>query len=338
MPCSMLGIINATNEFDTFQNFTAHRSLASLPFAGRYRLIDFMLSNMVNSGITNVAIFTRGEIRSLMDHLGSGKQWDLDRKRDGLFVFTPDGYSGNERFGSFAHFARNITYFLRSKQEYVVITNCYTIGTIDFCKILDHHIETEADITEVFYDGKSIQTYILKKNLLLSLFKQYKDQGYYSILDVVHDKRHKFHINMYEWSGYIAIIDSLQRYYQNSLDLLQPAVWKEVFINEEPIFTKVKDEPPTRYKKDAKVANSIIANGCIIEGEVENSILFRSVKVGKGAVVRNSIIMQKCQIEENCVLDGVIVDKDVKIENGVQLTGTGEIPYIVEKGTVQKGR
>jgi glucose-1-phosphate adenylyltransferase len=154
----------------------------------------------------------------------------------------------------------------------------------------------------------------------------------------VHDKRHKFHINMYEWSGYIAIIDSLQRYYQNSLDLLQPAVWKEVFINEEPIFTKVKDEPPTRYKKDAKVANSIIANGCIIEGEVENSILFRSVKVGKGAVVRNSIIMQKCQIEENCVLDGVIVDKDVKIENGVQLTGTGEIPYIVEKGTVQKGR
>ena len=338
MPCSMLGIINASNDFNTFQNLTAHRSLASLPFAGRYRLIDFMLSNMVNSGITNVAIFTGLEIRSLMDHLGSGKQWDLDRKRDGLFVFTPDGNSGNERFGSFAHFARNITYFLRSKQEYVVITNCYTIGTIDFCKILDNHIEVQADITEVFYEGKSLQTFILKKNNLLSLFEQYKNQGYYSILDVVHDKRHKFQINKYEWTGYIAIIDSLQSYYQNSLDLLQPTVWKQVFTKDEPIFTKVKDEPPTRYKKDAKVANSLIANGCNIEGEVENSILFRSVKVGKGAVVRNSVIMQKCQIGENCLLDGVIIDKDVKIEDGVQLKGTLVAPYVVEKGTIQKGR
>ncbi|MEH7747673.1 sugar phosphate nucleotidyltransferase [Neobacillus drentensis] len=338
MPCSMLGIINATNEFDSFKNLTAHRSLASLPFAGRYRLVDFMLSNMVNSGITNVAIFTGKEVRSLIDHLGSGKQWDLDRKRDGLFVFSPEGTSRIERFGSFAHFANNITYFLRSKQKYVVITNCNTIGTIDFCKILDHHIETEADITEVFHNGQSLQTYILDKNLLLSLFEQYKNQGYYTIFDVVHDKRHKFKINMYEWAGYITIIDSLQSYYQNSLDLLQPTVWKQVFTKNEPIFTKVKDEPPTQYKNAAKVTNSMIANGCIIQGEVENSILFRSVKVGKGAVIRNSIIMQKCQIGENCILDGVILDKDVKIDNGVQLAGTRETPYLVEKGTVQKGR
>ncbi|MGG1674801.1 sugar phosphate nucleotidyltransferase [Neobacillus sp. NRS-1170] len=334
----MLGIINATNESETFQNLTAHRTLASLPFAGRYRLIDFMLSNMVNSGITNVAIFTGHDVRSLMDHLGSGKQWDLDRKRDGLFVFTPDGKSRYERFGSFAHFARNITYFLRSKQKYVVITNCYTIGTIDFCKILDLHKETEADITEVFCNGKSLETYILRKDLLLSLFEKYKNQGYYSIFDVVHDKRHNFKINLYECTGYIAIIDSLQSYYQNSLDLLQPSVWKQVFTKEEPIFTKVKDEPPTRYKKEASVANSMIANGCVIEGEVENSILFRSVKVGKDAVIRNSIIMQKCQIGENCVLDGVIIDKDVRIENGVRLTGTLVSPYIVGKGTVQEGR
>ncbi|NHC41458.1 glucose-1-phosphate adenylyltransferase [Bacillus sp. MM2020_1] len=338
MPCSMLGIINASNEFDTFKNLTAHRSLASLPFAGRYRLIDFMLSNMVNSGITNVAIFTGQEIRSLMDHLGSGKQWDLDRKRDGLFVFSPEGTSRIERFGSFAHFAKNRTYFLRSKQKYVVITNCNSIGPIDFCKILDQHIETEAEITEVFHDGKSLQTYILEKSLLLSLFEKYKNQGYYSILDVVHDKRHQYKINMYEWTGYIAIIDSLQSYYQTSLELLQPAIWQQVFTKDEPIFTKVKDEPPTQYKKDAKVANSMIANGCIIEGEVENSILFRSVKVGKGAVIRNSIIMQKCQIGENCVLDGVIVDKDVKFEKEIQLTGTAQTPYIVKKGTVQKGR
>ncbi|PLS09646.1 sugar phosphate nucleotidyltransferase [Neobacillus cucumis] len=337
MSCSMLGIINATSEFDTFQTLTAERSLASLPFAGRYRLIDFMLSNMVNSGITNVAIFTGQEIRSLMDHLGSGKQWDLDRKRDGLFLFSPDGNSSNEIFGSFAHLARNMTYFLRSKQQYVVIANCYTMGVIDFCKILDRHLDTRADITEVVHNGRSIQTYILSKDLLLSLFEQYKNQGYYSILDVVHDTRHKFQINRYDWTGYIAIIDSLNRYYQNSLDILQPSVWKQVFSKNDPIFTKVKDEPPTRYKKGAKVTNSMIANGCIIEGEVENSIIFRAVKIGKGSIVRNSIIMQKCRIEENCVLDGVILDKDVTIGDEIQLKGTTESPYVVKKGTVQRG-
>jgi glucose-1-phosphate adenylyltransferase len=336
MPCSMLGIINATTEFDTYQTLTAERSLASVPFAGRYRLIDFMLSNMVNSGITNVAVFTGQEVRSLMDHLGSGKQWDLDRKRDGLFVFSPEGTSRNERFGSLAHFAKNMTYFLRSKQEYVVIANCYTIGILDFCKILDRHLETGADITEVVHNGKPIETYILSKDLLLSLFEQYKDQGYYSILDVVHDKRHNFQINRYDWTGYLAIIDSLNSYYQNSLDLFHPPVWKQIFNQNEPIFTKVKDEPPTYYKKGAKVTNSIIANGCMIEGEVENSIIFRAVKIGKGSIVRNSIIMQKCRIEENCLLDGVILDKDVQIGDGIQLKGTTEAPYVVNKGTVKR--
>lgn len=338
MKQSMLGIINASNELATFQQLTTYRTLAALPFAGRYRLIDFMLSNMVNSGITNVAIFTGHGVRSLMDHLGSGKQWDLARKRDGLFVFTPDVQFKEEKFGTFAHFERNITYFLRSKEKYVVITNCNIIGTINFRSILDHHIESEADITEVFHNGESLQTYILEKALLLSLFERYKDQGYYNILDVVHDQSHAFKIKMYDYTGYIAIIDSRQSFYNHSMEMLKPAVYKQVFTKEEPIFTKVKDEPPTRYKKGAKVVNSMIANGCVIEGEVENSIISRAVKIGKGTVIRNSIIMQKTQIEENCVLDGVIIDKDARIESGVKLTGTRETPYLVEKGTVQKGR
>ena len=334
----MLGIINATNQLDSFQHLTTQRTLSALPFAGRYRIIDFMLSNMVNSGITSVAIFTGHGIRSLMDHIGCGKQWDLDRKRDGLFVFTPDDKYKEEKFGSFAHFERNITFFLRSRQKYVVITNCNIIGTMNFQNILGKHIETKADITEVFHNGKSLQTYILGKNLLLSLFEKYKDQGHYSLLDVVREQRHSYQISMYEHTGYMAIIDSLESYYEHSMDLLESSAWKQLFTKNEPIFTKVKDEPPTRYKEDAKVANSMIANGCMIEGEVENSIIFRSVKIGKGSVIRNSIIMQKTQIEENCVLDGVIIDKDVKIEGGVKLTGTRETPYVVEKGTVQRGR
>lgn len=338
MPQSMLGIINATHELDTFQNLTAHRSIAALPFAGRYRLIDFMLSNMVNSGITSVAIFTGHGVRSLMDHLGCGKQWDLDRKRDGLFVFTPDGKSKDEAFGSFAHLAKNITFFLRSRQKYVVITNCNIIGTINFSSVLVHHIDTDANITEIVHNGESLHTYILEKELLLSLFEQYKDQGYYSILDVVNEQLDKFKVEKYEWKEYSATIDSLDSYYKHSMDMLTAAAYYHVFTKNEPIFTKVKDEPPTRYKTGAKVSNSLIANGCMIQGEVENCIISRAVKIGKGAVIRNSIIMQKTQIEDNCVLDGVIIDKDVKIESGVKLTGTRENPYVVEKGTVQKGR
>jgi glucose-1-phosphate adenylyltransferase len=333
---SMLGIINATNKFASLKELTQHRSLAALPFGGRYRLIDFMLSNMVNSGIHSVAIFTGHENRSLMDHLGSGKQWDLDRKRDGLFVFTPNSQCENEDFGSFKHFARNIDYFLRSKQEYVVITAAHIVAAINFQPVLMRHIETEADITEVCHEGRSLQTYILKRDLLLSLFEQYKDKGYYSIIDVVKENRPSLHIGTYEYGEYVAIIDSTESYYKHSLDILKPEVWKQLFLLNDPIYTKVKDEPPTRYGKAAKVSNSMIANGSIIKGEVDNSIIFRSVNIGKGSVIRNCVIMQKTQIGKNCILDGVILDKDVKIEDGTVLTGGAQgAPYVVEKGTVQ---
>ncbi|ENQ3080604.1 sugar phosphate nucleotidyltransferase [Bacillus sp. WLY-B-L8] len=332
---SMLGIINATENFPSLQQVTNHRSLAVLPFGGRYRLIDFMLSNMVNSHIHSVAIFTSHKNRSLMDHLGSGKQWDLDRKRDGLFLFPPNCQCAQDEFGSFAHFSRHIDYFLRSKQEYVVITNSHVVTALDFQAVLEHHLYTNAHITEVCHRGKSLQTYVLKKELLLQLFETYQDMGYYSLLDIVKEKRNtSLRMESYEHTGYVAVIDSIESYYKHSLEILQPHIWKQVFQKEAPIFTKVKDEPPTRYGKEANVHNAMIANGSIIEGEVENSVVFRSVKIGKGSIVRNSIIMQKGQIGENCILDGVILDKDVKIEDGTILTGSSD-PCVVEKGKTQ---
>lgn len=333
----MLGIINATNEFDSLKKLTQHRSLAALPFGGRYRLIDFMLSNMVNSGIHSVAIFTGHENRSIMDHLGSGKQWDLDRKRDGLFVFTPNCPCEKFECGSFHHLDRNIDYLLRSKQKYVVITAAHIVTSINFRPILLRHIEMQSDITEVYYKGRSLQTYIMGKDLLLSLIKGYKDKENISVNDIVRENPTSLRIHPYEAQQYVAIIDSIESYYENSLAILQPSVWKQLFHNDAPTFTKVKDEPPTRYSKGAKVSNSMIANGSIIEGTIENSILFRSVKIGKGSIIRNSIIMQKTEIGENCILDGVILDKDVKIVDGTVLTGAkqGLSPFVVEKGTEQ---
>jgi glucose-1-phosphate adenylyltransferase len=333
---SMLGIIDATTFKRDMQDLTLHRSLAAVPFAGRYRLIDFVLSNMVNSGIQSVAIFPKYQLRSLMDHLGSGKNWDLNRKRDGLFFFPPETLEHVEdEFVPFTHFRQHLDFFLKSKQEYALIANSYTICNINFQPILKRHIENACDITEICHQGQSLNMFILKTSLLLDLIMNGEEYGYHSILDVVQDYRNPFHVCKYEYDGYVAVIDSIENYYQHSMELLHPSLWKQLFLKQSPIYTKVKDEPPTKYTCNAVVNNSIIANGCVIEGHVENSIIFRSVKIDKGAVIKNSIIMQKSHIGRDCVLDSVIIDKDVKVEDGVRLIGSYQLPYVIRKGTVQ---
>ncbi|NUK30521.1 glucose-1-phosphate adenylyltransferase subunit GlgD [Parageobacillus sp. VR-IP] len=332
----MLGVIDATTYIEPLQPLTLHRSVAAVPFAGRYRLIDFVLSSMVNSGIESVAIFPKYQYRSLMDHLGSGKNWDLNRKRDGLFFFpSPDLSIPKPHVGAFAHFEQHIDYFLRSKQKYAVICNSYTICNIDYEAVLERHIANECDITEVRHQGRSLEMFVLETSLLLDLIANHRQTGYYSIVDVVRDHRHSLKICDYEYDGYAAVIDSIESYFRHSMELLNRDIWQQLFIKSRPIYTKVKDEPPTKYTEKAVVKNSMIANGCIVEGHIENSIIFRSVKIGKGAVIKNSIIMQKSQIGEQCYLDSVIVDKDAKIENGVSLRGTERHPFVIRKGTVQ---
>lgn len=334
MDKKLLGIIDATAYPESLDELIRHRSLAALPFGGRYRLIDFTLSNMVNSGITSVAIFTKNHYRSLMDHLGSGKDWDLSRKRDGLFFFPYPKDEGRER-GNFHHFAANIDYLLRSSQEYALITNSHTIGNIDFKEILQSHIHNNCDITEIYKNGKSLRMYLLKTSLLKELIETRHITNYHSLEDVVEDVNSRISVCRYEYLGYAQMIDSIQSFYQSNLQLLNPTIWKELFYKENPIYTKVKDEPPTKYVKGSIVKNSVIANGCQIEGYVENSIIFRGAHIKKGAVVKNSIIMQKSTIGENCELNYTIVDKDVICEAEFQLTGSKEAPIVIPKGTKQ---
>lgn len=332
----LLGVIDATANYDKLGELTDHRSLAAIPFAGRYRLIDFVLSNMVNSGIQSVAIFPKFQYRSLMDHLGTGKNWDLNRKKDGLFFFPSPILDGSKHvIGSFEHFAANIDFFLRSKQQYALISNCYTVFNMNYRPMLDWHIESGCDITEIIKDGASLGMYLVKTELLLELIKTRHETGYTCMDDVVYATDHSYKICQYDYNGYAVQINSIEKYYQTNLSLLKPENWDQLFQKNQPIYTKVKDEPPTRYMKGSLVNNSMIANGCQIEGTVENSIIFRGVKIGKGTVVKNSIIMQKCTIEENCILDAVILDKDVKIESGATITGTDNSPVVIRKGTVQ---
>lgn len=328
---TVLGVIDATVSYDTMEELAIHRSPSAIPFAGRYRLIDFMLSNMVNSGIQSVAVFPRSPYRSLMDHLGSGKDWDLNRKRDGLFIFPAPAKSG-----LFARMNEHMDYFTRSEQNYVVLTKGTIVTNMDFTPMLDRLIQQQADIVEVTHEGEPAGTYLLSLPLLIELITNYETSGYRTMEDVVRDAAsNSLTVCQYEFEGMLHQINTVDDYYQAGMELLQKDKWSELFNEFQPIYTKVKDEPPTNYVKGSLVTNAMIANGCVIEGEVKHSIVFRAVTIGQGSTVENSIIMQKSSVGKNCVLEHVILDKDVTIEDGAVLRGTPEKPLLIQKGSVE---
>ncbi len=365
----MMGVINLVNEPDDLEELTYYRCVASVPFGARYRLIDFALSSMVNSGIENVAVFTQHKYRSLMDHLGSGKEWDLDRKRGGLFILPAvlhetTGMARGDLFQFYSH----RDYFYRGPEEYVVISRSHLVCNIDFNAVLEYHMEKEADITVVYKradheelakfrrlavkesgqvtvieentgrlrtDNISMEMFVMKKELLLDMVESCLAQGYdHLVRDGIMKNIDRLSVYGYLHEGYAGVVNTIQSYYKHSMQLLNPNIWRELFFRQNLIYTKVKDEPPAKYLDNAIAKNSLIANGCVIEGKVENSILFRGVKIRKGAYVKNSIILQNCEIEENVIIENAILDKDVFISRGRVLTGDNKAPFIASKTKV----
>lgn len=368
----LMGIINLSEAEEYLGELSRTRPLAAVPFAGRYRLIDFVLSNMVNSGISNVGIFIQHKYRSLMDHLRSGKEWDLARKRDGLFILPP-AYSKNPmqiHRGDVENFYSNLDYLCKSRQKYVVVAGPEMVSNLDYRQALDFHKNTGAEVT-VLYTRANCTTHDCVRSTVVEMgedgqvldMKEYKESGQCQnismktfimerkvLIELVNDCiargdsdfiKHciiknitKLKVRGYHYQGYVARISSLRSYFQHSMELLSPHVWKELFFKSGLIYTKVKDEPPAKYMLDADVKNSLISTGCYIEGRVENSILFRGVKVQKGAYIKNSIIMQNGQVCSGVVLENVICDKDVKITANKQFKGECNYPIIVKKGQV----
>lgn len=368
----VMGIINLMEHEDFLKEFSDNRPVAAVPFGGRYRMIDFVLSNMVNSGIRNVGIIVQHKYRSLMDHLGSGKEWDLDRKRDGLFFLPPaqGHYPQGIYKWDLRHFYTHLDYINYSRQKYVIISGCNMICNINYSKALQFHKARQADITILYNeldakeevmsqstlidtaeDGRileielspdkikgcqiSMEMCIMEKSLLVDLINGGYSRG---DCDLVRDgfikNLSRLKIYGYPYHGYLAKIDCVQSYYRHNMDLLKPEIWQQLFFDQGLIYTKVKDGPPTKYNENSQVKNSVIANDCVIEGIVENSIIFRGVQIGKGAYVKDSIIMQKCSIEEEAVVENIIADKEVTITKGKQLKGEKHYPLIIKKKTV----
>ncbi|PAB58789.1 glucose-1-phosphate adenylyltransferase subunit GlgD [Anaeromicrobium sediminis] len=366
----LMGIINLSENEEEIKEITYNRPTATVPIGGRYRVIDFILSNMVNAGIHNISIFTQGKSRSLMDHIGTGKPWDLDRKNDGLFVLNPVVNVNDviTHKGDLENFKNHLDYIKYSNQEYVLLSRSYMICNIDFKEALQYHKESGSDITIVYkkminnnkrflgrnslnidengrvisigrnagnrrYYNISMEMYLMKKELFLDIIQdsltlgdsQYLKQAIFQRLDTLN-------VNGYPYEGYLACINSIQNYYETSMDILDIDVSRELFHKRGSIYTKTKDEPPAKYTDDSKVSNSVVANGCIIEGIVENCIIGRGVKIKKGAVVKDSIIMQKSIIEDGSYIKNAILDKYVHITENNMLAGDRKNPLVIKKG------
>ena len=346
------------------------RTLGSIPFGGRYRLIDFPLSNMVNSGIDTVGIITKSNYQSLMDHVGSGKDWDLARKDGGVIILPPYGErENNTLYNSRLEALKGITNFLfRADEEYVVMTDCDSVCRVDYNDILEYHIRNQADITLVYkkrlpsteeekqttfeiQDGKItgvnykeklpdresnvfINVFVMKKSFLQNIvMDSIAHNKNIFMTDIVAANLNSLKIMGYEHKGFYAGITSLQAYYESNLAILDEKNRHELF-GDRSVFTKIRDSAPTKYGNGAIVKNSLIADGCIIEGEVENSIIFRNVKVGRGTKVKNSIVMQNTVLGENCTLNCIITDKNVTIKDKKTLSGSENHPFYIGKGTM----
>lgn len=368
------GLIYAGEQNINLRELVYLRTVGALPVGGRYRAIDFILSNMVNSGIRNVGVIAQRSYHSLMDHLGSGKEWDLSRKNDGLFILPP--FSSAENMGSYRGIVDAIkgvmSYISRSKQQYCVFSGSYTIYNMAFDDMVRYHLDTGADITMLYNEEESddfrgerfndvrlhlndegrlidleinaalsdskkvgMDTYVIRKDLLEYLVEDCMSRGKYNFVsDLLMNNLNRIKIMGYKHGGYVGRLHSVASYYKLNMDFLNTDIQKDLFYGDNQIYTKIKDEVPAKYAKTSNVKNSLVANGCIIEGEVENSVLFRGVYVGKGTKIKNSIIMQNSEIYNNSDLEYVILDKSVNIRQGRRLIGDEVFPVIIRKGAI----
>ncbi|MDR2047171.1 MAG: glucose-1-phosphate adenylyltransferase subunit GlgD [Clostridiales bacterium] len=366
---NIMSVLFASDNENKLNELTIHRTPASLPFCGRYRLIDFSLSNLVNSGVTTIGIIARNNYNSLMDHIRMGRDWDLNRKNSGLAVFPPFVTNmSRDLYKSKIEAIYGIAdYLKRAKEEYIVITNGNIAYNFDFGLLYDFHNVRNADITLLVYKtaatarrvlpviGKNgriselifsnsqsqkpadvaMNVYLMRKDLLLELTDAAYSRGQVDFeKDILLARIPELRIFAYETTGYAAVIDDIKSYYYESMKLLNKEIRDGLFDSYGNIYTKVKDSAPAAYGDKAVVKNSLIADGCKINGYVENSVLFRGVSIEAGAHVVNSIVMENGQILSNSNISYVITDKNVVVKENRNISGFETYPIVIVKDKI----
>ncbi|AHF06807.1 glucose-1-phosphate adenylyltransferase subunit GlgD [Desulfitobacterium metallireducens] len=367
---SVIGIIFGNTRSDLLQGLTQERPIAAVPFGGKFRLLDFALSSLVNSGIRTVGLITPQHYRSVLDHTGAGKDWYLDRKSGGLFVLPGANHGLISEQSQFLikDIALNIEFLEKDVSENVVITNCNQVYNINYRDAINFHEKKQADITMLYKksdqssdlegrmvlaldegqtvqalvekegkeDPASIQPYfidmfIIRRKLLLELIRGYKPIDTIDLQEAIRDNINLLKVYAFRTNAYIGRIRSIADYFNRNMDLLNPEISEELLQSKNRLYTKVRDKPPTFYSSSANVRDSLLTCECLLDGEVEHSILSRGVVVKPGAKVKNSILMQKCVIAENAVLENVILDKFVEVKEGNVLKGSRNNPLVISK-------
>jgi len=372
-----IGIIYANNAADSLQGLALERPIAAVPFGGRYRILDFALSSMVNSGMRTIGLVTPHHYRPLLDHLGAGKAWFLDRKDGGLFILPGvfHGLGGNNHTFCIKDLQNNIEYLEKDFAENVIISSGEQIFNINFKSALEFHNNKHADVTLIYKDmresddltdemffeidkdykvskvkvkvndtqdlkkAKPLRSYfvnilIIRRELLLGIIEKYSSFGCIDLIDILTANLEVLKIYGNPTCSLIGKIRTLKDYFDRSMDLLNLEIRGKLWLGEDRIHTKLKDNPPTQYASKAKVSNSLIASGCTIAGEVVNSIIFRGVILEDGCQIRNSIILPKCHIHANAQTDYAILDKSVTVNGENVLKGSPNNPLVVLKKTV----
>ena len=372
-----LGVIFPNSYDGLVPELVKERLMASIPFASRYRLVDFAISSMARAGIDNISLIARENYLSLMDHLGSGREWDLARKNGGLNVIPPYAQKAIKVYNGRVEALESIKSFLVSqKEKYVVMSDANIVANLNYGEIINAHKKSGADVTvvyrkqeipetfkkplgtnhdlyytldlegnrvsQIFVNSKregevnfSMNVYVIERELLIRLVDEAYVLGFTCFeRDVLAPQIDMLDIQGYCYDGYAAHIYDMKSYFDENMKLLKEENLKGLFGPGQ-VYTKIRDDNPTRYIKGAKVSNVMAADGCVIEGEVENSVLFRGVKIAKGAKVKNCVLMQDTVVGEGANLEYVITDKDVTITSGKSLVGTDSFQvYVAKKQTV----
>ncbi len=370
-----LGIIFPNSYDSLVPELVTERSMASIPFAGRYRICDFLISSMVHSGIDNISLMVRKNYHSLMDHLGSGREWDLARKNGGLNIVPPYAQKSVKVYNGRIEALESIRGYLRKRSErYVIMADSNIAVNFDFRALLYNHIDSGADVTMVYYESEipdallnrvtdtskdlyytldigqenrikkiyinpategvtnfSLNIYVLEREKLLQMVEDaYIHGNTYFTRDVLAFHLDELDVRAYRYDGYVAHIHDMKSYFEENMKLLKEENLNALFSGNQ-IYTKIRDDNPTRYINGATARNIMAADGCVIEGDVENSILFRGVRIGKGARVKNCVLMQDTVVEAGASVEYVVTDKNVVITEGKSLTGNDSFQVYVAK-------
>ena len=371
-----LGIIFPNSYDSLVPDLVSERLMASIPFASRYRMCDFMISSMVHCGIDNISILVRKNYHSLLDHLGNGREWDLARKNGGLNIVPPFAQKQIKVFSGRIEALESIRgYLMKQTEKYVILSDANIAVNFDFNALLDEHIKSGADVTMVYRKQEipqslirqstagmdlyyalgingdrvskiyinpkesgemnfSLNIYVIDRELLIRMVDEaYLHGDVYFVRDILEKKIDQLDVRGFCYDGYVAHIHDMNSYFEENMRLLKEENLNALFSGNQ-IYTKIRDDNPTRYINGAKAKNVMVADGCVIEGEVENSVLFRGVKIGKGAKVKNCVLMQDTVIEDNASVEYVITDKNVTISEGKSLTGNDTFQVYVAKGQV----